>query len=415
MRAILVIALCLGAGSALAEGSVFAGAAPRGGVPTALADKVARELAASFSEQGVVSLVGEGGSSAGRGDNAEQLRRLLDDARGRYLEGNFDGAIAQSEKAVERFEQGAAFEAESAAWDVWCELMLVRALALNKSGRSRDADRVLGALAAVRPDYVPDPGLAPPKFASRYQKILGGLQKKTHSLKVTTRPAGATVLVDGVEVGVTPHTATGLLAGRHFVSLRLGGERHDEALMVRGGDAEVRADLGDPRRKDAARLLSELAGGVTEPALAGGAADLSEDVLLAVVEPGDAGFDLLVGHVRQGALVAVTGARVQEDFADLQTVAGNLALTAWESESDTWLDGSDAAELRTRFLAADGATVDGAGGDDEGGGLGVILGVTAGVVGVVAVAAAVTTGVVLYLNRPPNPGGIDVVVDASQL
>jgi hypothetical protein len=402
---------------ALADGSVFAGAAPRGGVPAALAEKVADALAASFSDQGVVSLAGGGGGgNTPRGDSAEQLERLLDDARGRYLEGNFAGAIKQAQTASKRFEEGAAFEANEAAWKVWSELMLVRALALGKNGKAREADRVLGALAAARPGYVPDPGLAPPKFASRYQQILAGLQNKKVSLKATSRPAGATVIVDGVEVGVTPWETSEALPGGHFVSLRLGDERHDEALKVTGKGAEVRAELGDPRREAAARVVDELSRGVQEAALVGAATDLGDDVLLGVIEPADGAFVLLVGHVRGGALISVTGARAREDLTDLATVANNLALTSFESDVDSWLDEGEPAEARTRFLGSPGASNGGdGGGGEEGGNLGLILGVTAGVVGAVVVAAAVTTGVVLYLNRPPNPGGIDVVVDASNL
>jgi len=419
---LLLLAVIFGAFPALAAESVFAGAASRGGVAPALADKVAEALADSFADQGVVPLLGSASADgATGGDSAEQITRLLDDTRGRYLEGDFDGAISQAERASKRFEESAAFDTDDGSWKAWTEVMLVRALALSKSGKKKAADKVLSALASVRPDYIPDPGLAPPKFASRYQELLAERQKLKLKLSATSRPAGATVILDGVEVGVTPWESNGVLPGRHFVSLRLGNERHDEAVTMKRGAAEVRAELGDPRGAAAKSLLRELSQGLTEAALISTASDLGDDVLLAIVEPGDESFELLIGHVRGGALVSVTGARAQTDLADLPTIAGNLALTAFESDVDSWLDGSDAAELRTRFLKSAGMNDDdddggGGGGDEEGGGgLGVALGVTAGVVGVAIVAAAIAGGVYLFLNQPPNPGGIDVVVDATNL
>ena len=45
----------------------------------------------------------------------------------------------------------------------------------------------------------------------------------TGSLSVTTSPAGAVILVDGVQRGVSPATIPGLLAGKHTLLLQLDG------------------------------------------------------------------------------------------------------------------------------------------------------------------------------------------------
>src|SRR5690606_17151942 len=124
-----------------------------------MSDKVGAALARALEERGVHAIVERASSAAERGGRAEDLRRLLADARGRYLEGDFDGAIARSDEAVRRFEAGFAYEADEDAWAVWTELMLVRALALSREGRTRDSDRALAAIASARPAYVPDPGL----------------------------------------------------------------------------------------------------------------------------------------------------------------------------------------------------------------------------------------------------------------
>jgi hypothetical protein len=396
-------------------GPVFAGAAGRAAVPTALADKIGGALAEKLQAEGVSIMAAGRATAASSPGSADELSRLLDDARGRYLEGAFSGAIKRSAEALERFEATAAYEADEAAWKTWSELMLVRALALNKSGKKKAANQALGALATARPDYVPDPGLAPPKFASLFTQIRDELSSGKVTISATSRPAGATVIIDGVERGVTPLEASDLLPGRHFVSLRLGEERYDEAVFVRSGSAEVRAELGDPRREAASQLLTAAGRGGSEQALVDAAAAVGDEVLLAVVEPDPGGFAILVGRVKGGSLVAVVGTSARDDLSDLDGVTTDLALASLDATADGWLGDGEASTARARFLGTGTGTDGGGGGEEGGGGIGTVLVIGAGVAVLAVAAAATVGGIYLFLNAPPNPGGIDVVVDASNL
>lgn len=407
------------AGAAGAEGAgrspagddaVFAGAVPRGSALEGMSDKVGAAIGRALAERGVRALIDRSTDNARGQGRVEDLQRLLADARGRYLEGDFRGAVSQADEAVGRFEETFAFEADEDAWATWTELMLVRALALSRQDRTRDSDRTLASIASARPGYVPDPGLAPPKFASRYSAILGKLERTRVTIRVTSRPAGAAVLVDGRQVGVTPLDAGDLLPGRHFVSVRLAGERHDEALLVRQGSREVRAELGDPSRLAAERLRSELMAGGSETAVVSAASDVAGDTFVAVVEPGVGSVPVLLGRVRAGRLESVTAAKVSDDLSDVDAVAAALVETAAAADRDAWVDGSDAGPLRERFLSAG----EGGGGGEEGD-LGPLVFVGLGVGAIALIGGAVIAGIVLFVSQPKNPGGIDVVVDASAL
>lgn len=388
--------------------AAFAGVVARSVALEGMSHKVGVALARSLEERGVRALLERGSDAAIDRGRLEDLRRLLADARGRHLEGDFQGAVRQADEAGRRFEEGFAFEADEDAWSVWTELMLVRALALSRLGQTRESDRTIASIAAARPSYVPDPGLAPPRFASRYALIRDKLDETRVSLSVTSRPAGAVVLVDGRRAGVTPLALDDLLPGRHFVSVRLGGARHDEALLIREGSQEVSAVLGDPRQRAAERLRLELSRGGSEAAVLSAARKVSPDTFVAVVEPGADAVPLLLGRVKEGRLVSVIAARVSDDLSDLDAVADALVERSLSASEDAWLAGGDASSLRPRFLGGR-ASVEG---DDDAMPL-VLAGV--GVGALVLVGAGVVTGLVIFLNQPPNPGGIDVVVDASRL
>jgi hypothetical protein len=400
-----------------ADSAVFAGTAVRSDEASGAAQKVSAALAWAFESHAVSDLSAAPGGAERPGQSTESLSRLLSDARGRYLEGDFDGAVTQATDAAKRFEQSLAYEPADEAWKTYAELMLVRSLALNRQGKRKDADRTLAELAALRPDYVPDPGLAPPKFASRYASIRDRLKKREVAIDASSRPAGAKVFVDGIERCIAPCQVPGLLAGRHYVSMRLGEQRKDQAVFLRDGSAQVAATLGDPRKQAAEALLLEVRRGGTAEALAPLAADAGAKVYVALLEPGAGEYRALLGRFAGGTLETVTGIVFSDDMSDLDDRAVRLADAAVAATGDGWVDAADldAAEARRLFLNAAGSSATPGGGEGGGGGAGLWIGVGVGVGVVAVVAAAATVGVVLYLNQPPNPGGIDLVIDASQL
>lgn len=411
LPAATALTLWLSPGAVRAE-AVFVGAAARSASGEGLASRIGDALGKAFAFEGATDLTQDPAAMGAAQGRVEDLERLLGDARGRYLEGDFKGAIAQTSEGLRRFEEGFAYSGDEKGWRAWTELMLVRALAEGRLGAKDRADRTLAQIAAARPDYVPDPGLAPPKVASRYQAIKKRLKERTVSLEVTSRPAGAEIVIDGRSVGLTPQELTGLLPGRHWVSLRLGDQRYDQRVFLKEGNKGLATTLSDPRRAPAEALRTALARGLSEAELVRLGGDVGDDTLVALVEPAAAEVRVLVGRVRGDGLVSVTALAVRDDLSDLDDAATLLASAALAAEGDSFAAGSgDKSDLRRRFL---GARVPAPAADEDDGGSLAWLVTGTVVAGVVAAGAAAALAAVL-LNQPPNPGGTDLVIDASSL
>ena len=145
-------------------------------------------------------------------------------ARDRFLEGDFQGAVAAVDALQKTFEEsGAAFRADDAAWSAWADSRLTRALALRRLGKEQAADDELRALAVVRPTFAPDASFAPPKVLSRFhelrEQLLGG---PTIAVTVEITPSSGTLVLDGRPV---PEGVLDVLPGTHWFGLDGTGQR----------------------------------------------------------------------------------------------------------------------------------------------------------------------------------------------
>ncbi|MFZ9888915.1 MAG: PEGA domain-containing protein, partial [Myxococcota bacterium] len=154
--------------------------------------------------------------------SVRQLERMLADARGRHLEGDFRGAVDQTEEATRRFLASYAYEEDGRAWEVFTDLLLLQGLALSRLDDNRAADAALRRIATIRPSYVPDPGIAPPRFTSHFRQISRQLAGETVPLRIESSPEGARVLLDGQAIGKTPLDLPAVVPGLHHFSVRHG-------------------------------------------------------------------------------------------------------------------------------------------------------------------------------------------------
>ena len=86
------------------------------------------------------------------------------------------------------------------------------------------------------------------------------LKRRVSTLSVVSVPPGATVLLDGEDVGVTPTRREGVLPGKHTVTLRLQGySDHSEIRDLQTDkEMEVRVEMTfDPRRSEIAKRIDE--------------------------------------------------------------------------------------------------------------------------------------------------------------
>jgi hypothetical protein len=170
-------------------------------------------------------------TSATSAGSTDDLAEGAATARARYNEGDFAGALAAADDVDASFRAGAAFTTDEAAWMVWADARVTRALALRRLGRDADADASLVDVAIVRPSYAPDRGFVPPKTVARFEELrdvlIGG---PTAPLTIVVHGGGGVVL-DGRARG--PGTVD-TLPGTHFIGVTGGPAPKGEVVVVTG-------------------------------------------------------------------------------------------------------------------------------------------------------------------------------------
>lgn len=415
-------ALVMGmATTAVAQG-VYAGATARSERQMGISQKVSGALAKELGTHGIDDVTTSVKAEQPQG-KIEDLDRMLKDARGRFFDTEFDEASKAAFNGMKRFEDGFAFTNNRDAWALYGELAFVRTMALQRLGQNAKADRTLALLAAVYPSYVPDPSLVPPKVASRFQQVVGRLNKMgTVNLSISSRPAGAEATVDGKVVGITPLDVPDLLPGPHFVSVTLGPDRAKEKVVVRKGTGSARFDIGDPRAGNARALVAALQRAQSPEAILDAAAQVETKSFAAVVLPAGGDIEVLLGRFDGDRLSAVSGTPVKDDLSDLTPAVERLAKASLEGVGEVWLprDGETSAQpedLRGRFLGTN--RVGNGGGEidpvPEAEFPVAAVAIGGGIVAAVIASAAIGYGIYYVATLPSNPGGTDLLIDSSRL
>ncbi len=99
-------------------------------------------------------------------------------------------------------------------------------LALKNGGRraKKKASKFFTKALVIQPTFIVDNRRATQEMRDLVSKIRKGLNKnRTASISVESRPAGATVYVDGVKLGPAPAVAKDLAPGVHYVQVRMEG------------------------------------------------------------------------------------------------------------------------------------------------------------------------------------------------
>lgn len=396
----------------------YVGAVPRGELSPAVAGVIDAALQAA-AERARYAMPGEAKapSPARNSTSVRELERMLADARGRHLEGDFHGAVDQTEEAARRFLASYAFEEDSRAWEIFTDLLLVQGLARSRLDDERGADDALARIARVRPAYVPDPGIAPPRFTNHFRKLSRKVADQAGSLRVESSPAGAQVILDGQPVGTTPLVLPAVAPGLHHFSLRQGEARLDEAREISGAQQSLRFSLGAQGDDPAEALRHALAQGAAARDVARQAAALGPDVVVAVIESGRGGPELFALRLLEGRLHVVVALALRGDLGDVDAAARRLLDAVQREPEDRWLDGGDASSLRQRLLspprqerrvAHTRPAAPPPPGDPT-----LFLGASAGAVGVFAISALVTA--LVLAQQPSASSTVELVIDASAL
>lgn len=413
---LLAVVVC--ALPAASEG-VFAGVAARDPQLDGLAERLAVAVGQALERQGFADLGSPPLPDPEEAPDAV-LQGALDDARARYLEGDFAGSQQRATDAATRFEASGAFRVGT-DWQAYVDAMVLRSVSARRLGRDADADEQLRRLAAVAPAAKLDPDITPEKTAERWAELVAELWARPRAqIEVVSTPPGAHVVVDGKAAGRAPVVVRDVLPGTHFVGLSADGERRERRIAVATGSARVEEKVGEPRNAPARALRDAIAAPIAEAALLAKAHDLGSEVVVGALVPDAKGSLFVLARVdRAGA--RMVGTRVQSK-GDAKSRADDV-VTALMAGASGWLGDGPASPgvvlTQTRGAWANPASAGGpdpgdppvgATGDEGSGAVWIVVGAGAGAL--VLAAVAVAGGVIMASEAAKE---LKVTVDASKL
>ncbi len=174
---------------------------------------------------------------------AEAKNTLLD-ARDLSKRLKFKQAAESYQSAIQGFEANVAY----VDFNDFVSAYLAMAVDQFRAGNERDGERTLATVVRLDPDRTLDETY-PPVFQRIFEAIKKRLLAQPKGgLRVESTPPGATVAVDGREVGPAPVLVKDLVPGAHYVKLVSGG-------------APVYAAKVDVRSADVAHVTAQVKGG----------------------------------------------------------------------------------------------------------------------------------------------------------
>lgn len=402
---------------ALAE-PVYLGAASRGSVDPEVARAFRGSLERSLARHGVPVLDSSGGTEDDAGRSLADARRKLDEATAAWSDGHAALVLEAVARGLEAFERGAAFTSAPEAWQVYRDLLSLRALVLLEEDKPREADDALRALLVVLPRYAPRRDRAPPALVRHVDDVKDELRSLPPAvLEVHSKPAGGIVVVDGKKRGRAPLIIEDVVPGHHYVAVEGPSGRYARRIQVGEDGARVTARLGGRKAAAARKVVEALGAPMSAPAFVEAVSDVDDDALVAVLLPAGKKVEILGARVRDGEVRVVCGVRAANNENDREKASYLLVEGLVERRADAWLDdaaeeGADPAELRPRFFSGTGTSVID---EDEPAPVSPAA-VAVGVLGGIAAAAAIGTGVALYVSRElKKDEGFTWSVDTSGL
>lgn len=178
------------------------------------------------------------------GASLAELDLAFERARVAYLEGDYEGSVRSLRAVVDGLEE---LPDGPDAFARWTRAMLRLARSELNLGHEQEAAAAIERLVRAAPDVVVDRALYPASFANEVEKARHALKAApTHSLVVRSSPPGATVYMDGRQVGSAP-LALALPSGSYELSGSQGTLRAGP-LFVQLGDEpqEVLLDFTIP-------------------------------------------------------------------------------------------------------------------------------------------------------------------------
>jgi len=170
----------------------------------------------------------------------EDIQRQVETARTLFYSGQSDRALDQLKQALTDLDR---VSPHLEAWKTTRDALLVQALAYRSLNRQADAKDAFTRVLRVEPTATLDPTLYTPTIISTFEGLKRTLARSRHArLQVTSTPPGATVMLDGRDVGKTPLSLP-LLPARYRVSLVSGPRASFSRTVTLPGESQVKVDL----------------------------------------------------------------------------------------------------------------------------------------------------------------------------
>ncbi|MFN7130808.1 MAG: PEGA domain-containing protein, partial [Myxococcales bacterium] len=269
-------------------------------LPRTTGAKTAELLANELSHSEMVELVqapaGEKpAASAGSNPTPARDASILDEARGKALSADdhlkklrFKQAADDLEKAIELYERQHAH----IDFNDLVEAYLSLAVARFRLNQEEEGEKLLATVVRLDPERKLDGEKYPPVFTRIHEKMAKKVKKAERgAILVEPSSAGATVFIDGREIGKAPVLIKDVLKGTHYVRVAPPGGAvwADRVDADAGKTVEVRPQLGGGGNNE---LLATMSRNVLDEGVVAKA--------VAIAEKAGADYVVLGGVHREG-------------------------------------------------------------------------------------------------------------------
>lgn len=185
-------------------------------------------------------------------DAAARAREMVIDGRKRLAELEFETAIATLRQALELMITNPS----SLDIDQLIEAQLSLAVAWFRTGEDDRARAALETVARLEPEHELKPGF-PPVFIREFERAKKRVAAGPHGGVVAEGPKGATLFLDGRELGPLPVTEPRVGLGAHYLRIEgPDGVRGGAVVDVRGPNQRVQLSYSSVPQISAPALLS---------------------------------------------------------------------------------------------------------------------------------------------------------------
>ncbi|RME22154.1 MAG: PEGA domain-containing protein, partial [Deltaproteobacteria bacterium] len=172
--------------------------------------------------------------------DSEQLEGLFQKGYIQSYSFKYTEALDTFRRLLARFDEA---QPDGQLWKLWQKAKLFEGICLLELGKKAEAEQAFLEVMRTRPKMKLDPRQYPPRFISFWDSLKGKLSSLPRgTLEVESVPAGARVLLDGMEQGRTPYTGS-LPIGSYSLVVEKDGNRAVRKVRLGEQPTRVRVQL----------------------------------------------------------------------------------------------------------------------------------------------------------------------------